>query len=204
LRPPLPDWPATEFRFVREACKTSVQDNTPIRTQILIDLQSSSWQQKLYSSFCVIKYLILAILGVEAIVAFLIMLHLRIAWAVTLNRFGVGCARSRNRRFQIRCGKACGKREGRDWDGPASPNQSRTDPGGWLRGMIRLMLRAHRPHLGWQPKHLYTWPVVVGNRTAVASMVRTSRSVRTLQEQMIMKSTPARRQYTRLKGEPQS
>jgi hypothetical protein len=29
-------------------------------------------------------------LGVETIVAFLIMLRLRIAWAVTLNRFGVG------------------------------------------------------------------------------------------------------------------
>jgi hypothetical protein len=50
---------------------------------MLTDLQSSSWQEKLYSSFCVIKY-------VEAIVAFLIMLRLRIAWAVTLNRFGVG------------------------------------------------------------------------------------------------------------------
>jgi uncharacterized membrane protein len=130
LRPPLPDWPATEFRFVREAGKTSVQDNTPFRTQMLTDLQSSSWQEKLYSGFCVIKFLILAMLGVEAIVAFLIMLRLRIAWAVTLNGFGVGYARSRNRRYQIRCGKARGKREGRDWDGPASPNQSRTDPGG--------------------------------------------------------------------------
>jgi hypothetical protein len=57
---------------------------------MLTDLQSSSWQEKLYSSFCVIKYLILAILGVEAIVAFLILLRLRIAWAATLNRFGVG------------------------------------------------------------------------------------------------------------------
>ena len=62
--------------------------------------------------------------------------------------------------------------------------------------MIRLMLRAHRPHFGRQPKHLYTWPVVVGSRTAVVTMVRTSRSVRTLQEQMIMKASPARRPYT--------
>jgi hypothetical protein len=44
--------------------------------------------------------------------------------------------------------------------------------------MIRLMLRAHRPHFGRQPKHLYTWPVVVGSRTAVVTMVRTSRSVK--------------------------
>jgi hypothetical protein len=65
-----------------------VQDNTPIRTQILIDLQSSSWQQKLYSSFCVIKLVILAMLGVEAALAILIILRLRIAWATMLNRFG--------------------------------------------------------------------------------------------------------------------
>jgi hypothetical protein len=25
--------------------------------------------------------------------------------------------------------------------------------------MIRLMLRAHRPHFGRQPKHLYIWRV---------------------------------------------
>jgi hypothetical protein len=61
---------------------------SPIRTQMLTDLQSSSWQEKLYSSFCVIKYLILAMLGVEAALAFFIILHLRIAWAVTLNRLG--------------------------------------------------------------------------------------------------------------------
>ena len=48
---------------------------------MLTDLQPSSWQEKLYSSFCVIKYLILAMLGGEAIVAFPIMLRLRIAWA---------------------------------------------------------------------------------------------------------------------------
>jgi hypothetical protein len=57
---------------------------------MLTDPQPSSWQEKLYSSFCVIKYLILAMLGGEAIVAFLIMHRLRIAWAVMLNRFGVG------------------------------------------------------------------------------------------------------------------
>jgi hypothetical protein len=62
--------------------------------------------------------------------------------------------------------------------------------------MIRLMLRAHRPHFGPQPKHLYTWPGVVGGRTAVVTMVRTSRSVRKLQEQMIMKASPARGPYT--------
>ena len=74
---------------------------------------------------------------------------------------------------------------------------------GWMKrelssasSMIRLMLRAHRPHLGRQPKHLYTWPGVVGGRTAVVTMVRTSRSVRKLQEQMIMKASPARGPYT--------
>jgi hypothetical protein len=35
---------------------------SPIRTQMLTALQSSSWQEKLYSSFCVI--IILAMLGV--------------------------------------------------------------------------------------------------------------------------------------------
>jgi hypothetical protein len=40
-------------------------------------------------SFCVIKYLILAMLGVEAALAFFIILRLRIAWAVMLNRFGI-------------------------------------------------------------------------------------------------------------------
>jgi hypothetical protein len=54
---------------------------------MLTDPQSSSWQEKLYSSFCVIKYLILAMLGVEAAPAFFIILRLRIAWAVILNRF---------------------------------------------------------------------------------------------------------------------
>jgi hypothetical protein len=68
--------------------------------------------------------------------------------------------------------------------------------------MIRLMLRAHRPHFGRQPKHLYTWPGVDGGRTAVVTMVRTSRSVRKLQEQMIMKAGPAR--GPQLKGESQS
>jgi hypothetical protein len=55
---------------------------------MLTDLQSSSWQEKLYSSFCVIKCLILVMLGVEAALAFFIILRLRIAWAVMLNRFG--------------------------------------------------------------------------------------------------------------------
>ena len=53
---------------------------------MLTDPQPSFWQEKLYSSFCLIKYLILAMLGGEAIVAFLIMLRLRIAWAVTLKQ----------------------------------------------------------------------------------------------------------------------
>jgi hypothetical protein len=65
--------------------------------------------------------------------------------------------------------------------------------------MIRPMLRAHRPHFGRQPKHLYTWPVVVGSGMAVVTMVRTSRS-RTLQEQIIMKASPGRRPYTGSKG----
>ena len=55
---------------------------------MLTDLQSSSWQEKLYSGFCVTKYLILAMLGVEAALAFFIILRLRIAWAVMLERFG--------------------------------------------------------------------------------------------------------------------
>jgi hypothetical protein len=79
---------------------------------MLTDLQSSSWQEKLYSSFCVIKYLILAMLGVEAIVAFLIMLRLRIAWAVTLNRF-------------IRYAAITGLRQGRPAAPPAFRNSGR-------------------------------------------------------------------------------
>jgi hypothetical protein len=47
-----------------------------------------------------------------------------------------------------------------------------------------------------QPKHLYAWPGVVGGRTPVVTMVRTSRSVRKLQEQMIMKASLARGPYT--------
>jgi|SRR5207249_11086217 len=61
---------------------------SPIRTQMLTDLQSSSWQEKLYSSFCVIKYLILAMLGVEAALAFFIILRLRIAWVSVVRVFG--------------------------------------------------------------------------------------------------------------------
>ena len=99
---------------------------------------------------------------------------------------------------------ACADRHlGSPSDGQPSPMTSRrfidrttgADRSNWqprASSMIRLMLRAHRPHFGRQPKHLYTWPVVVGSRTAVAIMVRTSRSVRTLQEQMIMKASPAR------------
>jgi hypothetical protein len=48
---------------------------------------------------------------------------------------------------------------------------------------------------------LYTWPGVVGGRTPVVTMVRTSRSVRKLQEQMIMSSPRSAHQ---LKGESQS
>jgi len=47
-----------------------------------------------------------------------------------------------------------------------------------------------------QAKHLYTWPGVVGGRTTVVTIVRTSRSVRKLQEQIIMKASPARGPYT--------
>jgi hypothetical protein len=50
--------------------------------------QSSSWQVNLSSSFSVIKYIVFAMLAVEAAVAFFIILRLRIAWAVMLNRFG--------------------------------------------------------------------------------------------------------------------
>jgi hypothetical protein len=55
---------------------------------MLSNPQSSSWQEKLSSSFCVIKYIVFAMLAVEAAVAFFIILRLRIAWAVMLNRFG--------------------------------------------------------------------------------------------------------------------
>jgi hypothetical protein len=55
------------------------------------DPQSSSWQEKIYSGFFVIKYIVFAMLVVEAAVAFIIILRLRIAWAVMLNRFGGEC-----------------------------------------------------------------------------------------------------------------
>jgi hypothetical protein len=46
---------------------------------------------------------------------------------------------------------------------------------------------------------LYTWAGVVGGRTPVVTMVRTSRSVRKLQEQMIMKASPAPGPHTSCK-----
>ena len=51
--------------------------------------------------------------------------------------------------------------------------------------MIRLMVAAHRPHCALQPRQPYTWPGVRG-ATAPVTAVRTSWSLRTLQEQMII------------------
>ena len=56
--------------------------------KMLSDPQSSSWQEKFSSSFCAIKYIVFAMLAVEAAVAFFIILRLRIAWAVMLAKFG--------------------------------------------------------------------------------------------------------------------
>jgi hypothetical protein len=56
---------------------------------MLSNPQSPSWQEKLYSSFCVIKYIVFAMLAVEAALLFLMIVRLRIAWAVMLIRFGV-------------------------------------------------------------------------------------------------------------------
>jgi hypothetical protein len=50
--------------------------------------------------------------------------------------------------------------------------------------MIRRMVRAQRPHCGLQPRQPYTSPAVCG--APVLTAVRTSWSVRTLQEQTIM------------------
>src|SRR6516225_1083192 len=51
--------------------------------------------------------------------------------------------------------------------------------------MIRLMVRAHRPHCGLHPRQPYTWPAVRGVPCAERA-VRTSWSLNTLQEQTIM------------------
>jgi hypothetical protein len=56
--------------------------------KMLSNPQSSSWREKLYSSFCVIKYIVFVMLAVEAALAFIIILRLRIAWAGIVNRFG--------------------------------------------------------------------------------------------------------------------
>ena len=51
--------------------------------------------------------------------------------------------------------------------------------------MIRLMVRAHRPHWALQPRQPYTWLAVRG-ASGAATALRTSRSLKTLQEQTIM------------------
>jgi hypothetical protein len=52
--------------------------------------------------------------------------------------------------------------------------------------MMRLIVRAQRPHCGLQPRQPYTWPAVRGGKSDPARAVRTSSSLNTLQEQMIM------------------
>jgi len=56
--------------------------------------------------------------------------------------------------------------------------------------MILRMVRAQRPHLALQPWQPYTWPAV--RALAVFTALRTSWSVKTLQEQTII-SNPAMR-----------
>jgi hypothetical protein len=53
--------------------------------------------------------------------------------------------------------------------------------------MIRLIDRAQRPHCALQPRHRKRSPVVRGG-ALVAIAVRTSWSLRTLQEQMIIET----------------
>jgi hypothetical protein len=55
---------------------------------MLSNPHSSSWQEKPCSSFGAIKYILFAMLAVGAALAFFIILHLRIAWAVILSSVG--------------------------------------------------------------------------------------------------------------------
>jgi hypothetical protein len=50
------------------------------------------------------------------------------------------------------------------------------------------MVRAQRPHCGEQPRQPYTWLAVAGRAGAVSIADRTSRSLKTLQEQTIMRN----------------
>jgi hypothetical protein len=59
--------------------------------------------------------------------------------------------------------------------------------------MMRLIVRAQRPHWGLQPRQPYTWPAVRGRSPADETADRTSWSLRTLQEQMIIRVFVARR-----------
>ena len=52
--------------------------------------------------------------------------------------------------------------------------------------MMRRMVRAQRPHCALQPRHWKTCPVVQGTTSRAESVVRTSWSVNTLQEQTII------------------
>jgi hypothetical protein len=54
------------------------------------------------------------------------------------------------------------------------------------RSMMRRMVRAQRPHCALQPRQWYTCPVVLGTSSRAESLSRTSWSVNTLQEQIII------------------
>jgi hypothetical protein len=54
------------------------------------------------------------------------------------------------------------------------------------RSMMRRMVRAQRPHCALQPRQWYTCPVVRGTSSRAESLSRTSWSVNTLQEQIII------------------
>jgi predicted RNA polymerase sigma factor len=55
--------------------------------------------------------------------------------------------------------------------------------------MMRRIVRAQRPHCGLHPRHPYTWLAVAGRAGALSRADRTSRSLKTLQEQTIISKT---------------
>jgi hypothetical protein len=62
--------------------------------------------------------------------------------------------------------------------------------------MMRLMVRAHRPHCALQPRQVYTSPALRTGELASITALRTSWSLSTLQEQTIMiasQQAPTRR-----------
>jgi hypothetical protein len=65
--------------------------------------------------------------------------------------------------------------------------------------MIRLMVRAHRPHWALQPRQPYTWLAVRG-ASGAATALRTSWSLKTLQEQTIMGAGVGKKRLSILVG----